>query len=52
MNVKVGMIGDYSFYINVKVVEIDNIHITIEDCKGNRKKVYKDLFYKYFKIKD
>ena len=49
---KIGDIIDYSFYKNLEVVDIDDIHYTLKDTKGNTRRIYISLIDKYGRKKD
>ena len=48
---KVGDIIDYSFYNEVKIIDIDELHYILADKQGNKKSVYIELVDKYGKLK-
>ena len=45
---EINQIGSYGCFINVKIVEINDKTVVIEDKQGNKKEVYKDLFLQNF----
>jgi hypothetical protein len=45
---EINQVGNYGCFSNVKIVEINDKTVVIEDKQGNQKEVYKDLFLKHF----
>ena len=45
--IEVGDVIDYGFYINIKVIDMDDLYYYLEDKAGNKRKSYKFLVDKW-----
>ncbi len=43
----IGSMCNYGMYENLKYMGFNDKHVKLEDRQGNKKEVYKELFFKY-----